>query len=66
MYSTSRAAEAGLARVAIYQIKFTPHGNSRAWFLALVHDKWAVIETEVIIIFGKDPKNKQNNKLKYE
>ena len=63
MYSTSWAAEAGLARVTIYQVKFTPHGHSRAWFLAFVHLERAVIETEVIIIFGKDPKYQQNNKL---
>ena len=51
MYSTRWSAEAGFARVTIYQAKFTPHGDSRARFFAFVYNKGAIIETEVVIIF---------------
>ena len=56
MYSTRWSAEAGFARVTIYQAKFTPHGDSRARLFAFVHNKGAIIETEIVIIFWKDPK----------
>jgi len=59
MYSTRWSAEAGFARVTIYQAKFTPHGDSRARFFAFVYNKGAIIETEVVIIFWKDPKYKK-------
>ena len=59
MYSTRWPTEAGLARVAMDKIEFSPHDDARARIFAFMDDKRAIIKTEVLIGIRKHPAKKQ-------